>query len=64
METRVDGVSWWQEAQAGPRERFYAALTQEQPRIQRLGLSPTAADIALHRRTRKQLEKAKQERED
>lgn len=63
MEARVDGVSWWLDAQKGDRSRFYRALEAEQERIAALGISATAPDIALHRRTRKQLAKD-QERQD
>lgn len=49
--------SWWISAQHGDRSRFYLALEAEQERITALGISATAPDIALHRRTRKQLAK-------
>lgn len=50
----ADGVSWWIGLD---RQAFYRALAAEQERIQALGINPLAADIAVHRRTRKQLAK-------
>lgn len=45
-------TSWWVGLS---RDAFAERLKQESERILRLDLSPTAAEMAQHRRTRKQI---------
>ncbi len=53
--------SWWIGLD---RLAFYRRLREEQERIAAIGISATAPDLALHRRTRKQLAKDAERRQE